>query len=43
MCVPQIVTRAAAEKGIRKTKVSFGKTIMQELELLWLAKRDILG
>ena len=27
----------------RRTKVSFDKTMMQVLELLWLAKRHILG
>ena len=27
----------------RRTKVSFGRTMMQALELLWLAKRHILG
>ena len=39
----------AVEKGIehkgeqRRTKVSFGKTMMQALELLRLAKRYIFG
>jgi len=36
MRIPQLVTYVAVEKG-KKTKVNFGKTMMQALELLWLA------
>jgi len=39
MRVPQIVTYAVREKEW-STKVSFGRTVMQALELLWLAKRQ---
>jgi len=40
MHLPQIVTYAAGEKGIqRRTKLSFGRTMMQAMELLRLAKR----
>jgi len=44
--VPQIVTYAVRDKGMEykgEKKVSFGRTMMQALELLRLAKRHISG
>ena len=46
MHVPQIVTYTVREKGMeykKRTKVSFGGTMMQALELLWLVKKHISG
>jgi len=44
-CVPQIITYTVSEKGMEhkeeKRYVSFGRTTMQALELLWLTKRHI--
>jgi len=42
MHMPQIVTYVVVEKGMRRTKVSFDKTMMQALELLRLAKSTSL-
>jgi len=44
MSVPQIVTYVVEEKGLEnKEGQNFGRTMMQALELLWLAKRHISG
>ena len=44
MRILQIITYAVREKGAqRRTRVSFGRTIMLALELLQLAKRYISG
>jgi len=46
ICVPQIVTYIVVEKEMEykgEQKVTFRRTVMQALELLWLAKRHVLG
>jgi len=44
MLIPQIVTGKGERNGAQsKIKVSFGRTMIQALELLWLVKRHISG
>jgi len=39
----QIVTFPVVDKKEWRTKLNFGKTMMQVWELLWLAKMDVSG
>ena len=39
----EIVSKEERNEAQRRTKVSFGSTTMQALEMLWLAKRHISG
>ena len=39
----QIVTNVAVEKGMELKGISFGRTMIQALELLRLAKRHVSG
>jgi len=41
--LPQIITYTVVEKGMENKGIRFGRTMMQALELQWLAKRHILG
>ena len=45
VCTPNHHLRGSEERnGVQKrTKVSFGSTMMQVLELLWLVKRHVSG